>query len=50
MVLSAIGQVNLISAQIESMRLKMDELASTLPEYEVVMNMFRVGHTFGPQL
>lgn len=50
MVLSAIGQVNLISAQIESMRLKMDELASTLPEYEVVMNMFGVGHTFGPQL
>ena len=50
MVLSAIVQVNLISAQIESMRLKMDELASTLPEYEVVMNMFGVGHTFGPQL
>lgn len=50
MILAGIGQVNLVSAQLEAMRLKMDELASTLPEYEVVMNMYGVGHTFGPQL
>lgn len=50
MILAGIRQVNLASAQIEAMRLKMDELASSLPEYEVVMNMYGVGHTFGPQL
>ena len=50
MILVGIQQVNLVSAQIEAMRLKMDELASALPEYEVVMSMYGVGHTFGPQL
>ena len=28
----------------------MNELASTLPEYEVVMNMYGIGRTYGPQL
>ena len=28
----------------------MNELASTLPEYNTVMNMYGVGSTFGPQL
>lgn len=32
MILASIQQVNLVSAQNETMRLKMDELASTLPE------------------
>lgn len=50
MILAGIQQVNLVSAQIEAMRLKMDDLASALPEYEVVMSMYGVGHTFGPQL
>lgn len=33
-----------------TLRLKMDETASTLPEYPVVMNMNGVGPTLGPQL
>ena len=28
----------------------MNELVSTLPEYNTVMNMYGVGPTFGPQL
>ena len=28
----------------------MNALASTLPEYEVVMGMYGVGKTYGPQL
>ena len=38
------------SETVESLRLKMNELASTLPEYPVVMDMNGVGTTLGPQL
>lgn len=38
------------SRTVESLRLKMNELASTLPEYPVVMDMNGVGITLGPQL
>ena len=39
-----------ICKTVESLRLKMNELASTLPEYPVVMDMNGVGSTLGPQL
>lgn len=46
----SIQQLNLASSHVEELRLKMDELASTLPEYATVMGMYGVGKTFGPQL
>lgn len=42
--------LNTISATVESLRLKMNEIASTLPEYPVVMEMNGIGPTLGPQL
>ena len=38
------------SETVESLRLEMDGLAATLPEYPVVMAMNGVGPTLGPQL
>ena len=46
----AVAMLNTASATVESLRLKMDETASTLPEYPVVMAMNGVGPTLGPQL
>lgn len=46
----SIQQLNLASAHIEQLRREMNALASTLPEYEVVMGMYGVGKTYGPQL
>jgi len=46
----SIQQLNLASAHIEQLRKEMNELASTLPEYETVMSMYGVGKTYGPQL
>jgi hypothetical protein len=46
----SIKQVNLASEHIEKLRAGMNELASTLPEYSVVMSMYGVGPTYGPQL
>ena len=46
----SIQQLNLASAHIERLRREMNELATTLPEYEVVMGMYGVGKTYGPQL
>ena len=34
----------------QALKNEMDKLSSTLPEYEVVMNMYGVGSTIGPQL
>lgn len=45
----SIQQLNLASAHIEQLRREMNALASTLPEYEVVMGMYGVGKTYGPQ-
>ena len=42
--------LNTASETVESLRLKMDETASSLPEYTVVMAMNGVGPTLGPQL
>ena len=46
----AINQVNNASATVESLRKLMDETASKLPEYPVVMSMKGVGPSLGPQL
>lgn len=46
----SITQINLLSEHIETIRTEMDDLASTLPEYETVMSMYGVSKTFGPQL
>ena len=46
----SIQQLNLASSHVEELRSKMNELASTLPEYATVMGMYGVGKTFGPQL
>ncbi len=42
--------LNTVSETVEALRLKMDDAASTLPEYPVVMAMNGVGPTLGPQL
>lgn len=46
----AIDQLNATSKTVESLRKLMDETASKLPEYPIVMNMRGVGKTLGPQL
>lgn len=46
----AVAMLNTASETVESLRLEMDGLASTLPEYPVVMAMNGVGSTLGPQL
>lgn len=46
----AIDQLNSISATIEELRSRMNETASKLPEYPVVMSMTGVGPSLGPQL
>lgn len=50
LVQQAIDMLNLASKTVEELRVKMDEIASTLPEYQVVIEMYGVGHTLGPQL
>lgn len=46
----SIKQLNLESEHVEKLRSDMNVLASQLPEYSVVMSMYGVGETFGPQL
>lgn len=46
----AVSVLNSTSEVVESLRKKMDQLASQLPEYPVVMAMDGVGPTLGPQL
>ena len=50
MIRMCINQLNVISANVENIRQEMNRLASTLPEYNIVMSMKGVGPTFGPQL
>lgn len=50
LILGDIEQLNTVSKQIEAFRQTMNELASTLPEYDTVMSMHGVGTTYGPQL
>ena len=46
----AVTLLNSTSQMVESLRIRMDQVASTLPEYSVVMAMNGVGPTLGPQL
>ena len=46
----AITLLNTASQMVESLRIQMDQVASALPEYSVVMAMNGVGPTLGPQL
>ena len=46
----AVDQLNNTSATVEKLRSLMDETASKLPEYPVVMQMKGVGPSLGPQL
>lgn len=46
----AVEMLDTASKTVESLRVKMNETASTLPEYSVVMEMNGVGSTLGPQL
>jgi len=47
---AGILQFHTASANVERMRKAMNELASSLPEYETVLSIRGVGATFGPQL
>lgn len=46
----AIAQLNAVSKAVEHLRSEMNRLASKLPEYPVVMAMYGVGESLGPQL
>lgn len=46
----AVKQLNELSKTVEDLRIQMNETASTLPEYPVVMAMKGVGVSLGPQL
>jgi transposase len=46
----AVTLLNTTSQMVESLRIQMDQVASTLPEYSAVMAMNGVGPTLGPQL
>lgn len=50
MVQQAAQQLTAISNSVETYRIEMDKLASQLPEYPVVMEMYGVGASLGPQL
>jgi transposase len=50
MVKEAVTQLNTISRTVETYRAEMNRLASQLPEYETVMEMYGVGPSTGPQL
>ncbi len=46
----AVDQLNITSKTVESLRTLMNETASKLPEYSIVMAMKGVGSSLGPQL
>lgn len=46
----AVSQLRATSAALAALKLEMQSLASSLPEYPVVMRMFGVGPELGPQL
>ncbi len=50
LVRQAVDMLKVASETVETLRVKMDQTASRLPEYSVVMEMDGVGHTLGPQL
>lgn len=50
LVQEAANQLTAISHSVETYRSEMNKLASQLPEYPVVMEMYGVGESLGPQL
>ena len=50
LVQQAIAQLKATSATLDALKQEMQSLAASLPEYPVVMEMFGVGSTLGPQL
>lgn len=50
LVQEAITQLNAVSRTVEVFRAEMKRLATLLPEYPVVMSMYGVGDSLGPQL
>ena len=50
LVRQAISVLNVTSETVEALRVKMDQTASQMPEYDVVLGMDGVGPTLGPQL
>ena len=50
LVQQAVTMLNTASETVETLRVKMDQTASLLPEYPIVMSMEGVGPTLGPQL
>ena len=50
MIQEAITQLNTVSRTVEVFRAEMKRLAQQLPEYPVVMAMYGVGDSLGPQL
>lgn len=46
----AISQLNATSAALAALKSEMQRLAAMLPEYPVVLKMFGVGASLGPQL
>ncbi len=46
----AVDQLNIASKTVEQLRILMNETASKLPEYSIVMDMKGVGSSLGPQL
>lgn len=50
LIYQSIDMLYAMTATVESLRKQLDEAASQLPEYPVVMDMKGVGHTLGPQL
>lgn len=50
LVQEAANQLTAISRSVETYRNEMNKLASQLPEYPIVMKMYGVGKSFGPQL
>lgn len=45
-----VSQLRIISKALAALKQKMQYLASSIPEYQVVMKMFGVGPALGPQL
>jgi transposase len=50
LLVQAVSQIRATSAALAALKQEMQKLASVLPEYPVVMKMFGVGPTLGPQL
>jgi len=50
LITEAIAQLNAVSRTVEVLRAEMNRLAAQLPEYPIVMSLYGVGLSLGPQL